>query len=177
MKTTTPTLTEYISLRTTELDKFEKSLREKIVWLSNERESLKRIASVANETATSGFVAPLEIELNALIPQQDRTRAKAGTMKMAILDALADQPAGLTAVHLLPIINDALGTDYVRSSLSPQLSRLKKEGKVILVDGIWMLFARNEKPSDENSVSGTSEGFDSDQPHTQGRKAVPGGGP
>ncbi|TPI44503.1 hypothetical protein FJ414_01945 [Mesorhizobium sp. B3-1-6] len=61
------------------------------------------------------------------------------TIKEAAIEALTDEPLGMTANAILKVVNEKLGTDYPRSSLSPQLSRLKGEGVVYREDDRWVL--------------------------------------
>lgn len=61
------------------------------------------------------------------------------TMKDASIETLKKHPNGLPAVEILLEVNKILGSNYVRSSLSPQLSRLKKDGIIYDTNGIWTL--------------------------------------
>jgi hypothetical protein len=61
------------------------------------------------------------------------------TIKEAALTVLADHPEGLLALDLLARINARYDWRLVRPSLSPQLTRLKREGKLVTVDGLWRL--------------------------------------
>lgn len=63
------------------------------------------------------------------------------TIKALVRKALDEQfERGATANELLEFFRDAWGrSDIVRTSLSPQLSRLKQDGELILVGQRWML--------------------------------------
>lgn len=61
------------------------------------------------------------------------------SMKTTIVDILNDNQIGLTATAILPLVNDRLSTNYARTSLSPQLSRLKADGVVQQNGNVWML--------------------------------------
>jgi hypothetical protein len=62
------------------------------------------------------------------------------TIKQGVLKVLEKvAPEGLTALSILERLRVDLGMDYPRTSLSPQLSRLKTEGKVRLQGGVWYL--------------------------------------
>jgi hypothetical protein len=61
------------------------------------------------------------------------------TMKEAALAILENEPRGLLANQILEKMNKRLGTEYARSSLSPQLSRLKDEKKIELFKDRWIL--------------------------------------
>ncbi|MER9373202.1 hypothetical protein [Mesorhizobium sp. M0491] len=80
------------------------------------------------------------------------------TMKEAATEALKDEPSGMTANDILKIVNAKLGTDYPRSSLSPQLSRLKVDGILYREGDRWILapdrnLAANSPSLDENGAS------------------------
>ena len=64
---------------------------------------------------------------------------KMQTMKNCILAILANHPRGLSALEIMPILNRELGSNYERSSISPQLSRLKGDMLIDLKAGIWTL--------------------------------------
>lgn len=61
------------------------------------------------------------------------------TIKEAALEVLQEFPNGLMALDLLAKINERYGLNLARTSLSPQLSRLKKERKIISKGSIWLL--------------------------------------
>ena len=70
----------------------------------------------------------------------------------------------MTALELLEQVNQRQGTTLLRSSLSPQLSRLKDEGVIKLTDKLWHLpehsVPENEEPDPSLFVEdgpGTSE--------------------
>ncbi|WP_157357851.1 hypothetical protein [Mesorhizobium metallidurans] len=89
------------------------------------------------------------------------------TMKEAAVEALKAANRGMTANEILKIVNDILGTNYPRSSLSPQLSRLKSDGIVYRADDRWVLATHDHaaKSSDLNE-NGASE----DAPELAGRE-------
>jgi len=62
------------------------------------------------------------------------------TIKQLVLKALAQHcPNGATANELLAVIDLAYNRDLTRTSLSPQLSRLKEEGKIRVEKRRWFL--------------------------------------
>ena len=114
---------------------------------------------------------------------------KIETMQDAALAVLHDARMAMTAFEMLPLINERLGTKYERSSLSPQLSRLKNEGRLTLLPGNkWGLVERHEstdadagdrKDSRSNSADASGQGrasADYAQPGANDREAGPGGG-
>jgi len=74
---------------------------------------------------TIGKVNGLERE-----PHVQRRQVAKLTIKDAVLATLRDYPAGLTALQILAEINTRFEMNVVRTSLSPQLSRLKRDGKL-----------------------------------------------
>lgn len=69
------------------------------------------------------------------------------TIKQAVLEVLKDHREGLTALEILSAINTRyFNGNIVRSSLSPQLSRLKdSDGKIELRGHKW--FLRPQEPT------------------------------
>lgn len=67
------------------------------------------------------------------------------TIKEMVLQILAVRPAGETANAILHYLNDRFGRDIERTSLSPQLSRLKGEGKITRENGVWKLLGNREE--------------------------------
>lgn len=67
------------------------------------------------------------------------------TIKKAVLDVLENYPSGLSALQILAEINERYGTDYPRTSLSPQLSRLKQEEKLSKNGTLWVPAKKREK--------------------------------
>jgi hypothetical protein len=69
------------------------------------------------------------------------------TIKQAVIEVLKDHSEGMTALEILAEINTRyFGGSIIRSSLSPQLSRLKNDdGKIDLKGNKWFLLP--EQPS------------------------------
>ncbi|MBN8990668.1 MAG: hypothetical protein J0H42_20690 [Rhizobiales bacterium] len=129
-------LAQFILGRFKELDEAEAPLREKLKAFSDERDQLRRAAAAAG------------IDLGALEPElaetseQFRTTRRSipeKTIKDAVLDVLKAKGAGMTALEILAAINLKFSTDYPRTSLSPQLSRLKADGKIDREGIVWSL--------------------------------------
>lgn len=80
------------------------------------------------------------------------------TMKQLVCKALSEQfPDGATANELLDFFINAWGrTDVIRTSLSPQLSRLKSENTIDLNGLIWTLKTTASSPTSEIDT-GTSQ--------------------
>lgn len=66
------------------------------------------------------------------------------TIKEGVIEVLKRvYPEGLTALSILERLRVDVGLDYPRTSLSPQLSRLKNEKKVMLKGNVWYLNKEN----------------------------------
>lgn len=96
------------------------------------------------------------------------------TMKQLAVKALQEHfPNGASAIDMIDFFHKAWGrTDVSRSSLSPQLSRLKKDGMITLRGTRWLLVTeaqKSEAPTEDQSegASGTGEG---DAPPNESRK-------
>ena len=92
----------------------------------------------------------------------DKVKPKGGpTIKEMILSVLENRSDGATPLQIIEYIAEQYDIEIVRSSLSPQLSRLKADGKLDLDEnnGIWVLpNAAGTKPksslSDEDLKGG-----------------------
>jgi hypothetical protein len=104
------------------------ALAEKINLLEAELKELDQVAR------TIGMVNGLD----KAAPQRKSPKSEL-TIKQAALAVLADYPEGLTALDILREINSRYRFDLVRSSLSPQLSRLRHQGKIDLRGNVWRL--------------------------------------
>ena len=72
----------------------------------------------------------------------DRGLVQSMTMKEMTLQALGDYyKQGASSRDLVAYFADAFGKTISRTSLSPQLSRLVREKKIVNVDGKWKLAA------------------------------------
>jgi hypothetical protein len=88
----------------------------------------------------------VEIVLNKLEEVTAKSAAKP-TIIQAVLEVLKQKPEGMTALEILAEINSRyFDGEIVRTSLSPQLSRLKdRDKKIILRDNRWHLIG--EQPT------------------------------
>jgi hypothetical protein len=133
------TLSEFIVRRRQEIAEAEEVLQEQLHALLEERLRLVRA-----ETAIAGASDQVPY-----VPRRAKERRKPrGVIKCAILRTLEYAPDGMDAVTILVTINNRLGSNFARTSLSPQLSRLKNDGFVIVTGKIWKLAPNGD---DENS--------------------------
>tara|TARA_R110001606_G_scaffold275969_1_gene424168 strand:- start:1187 stop:1801 length:615 start_codon:yes stop_codon:yes gene_type:complete len=67
------------------------------------------------------------------------------TIKDMILEVLGPIPEGAEALTILQFIKDRFGKDLERTSLSPQLSRLKRDGILDLDGKAWRIASVNDE--------------------------------
>lgn len=70
------------------------------------------------------------------------------TFQDMIMLILKNTPEGATANELLEMIDRRFNKKIMRSSISPQLSRLKQKGRVTLKDGIWTIISDSPETPD-----------------------------
>jgi hypothetical protein len=132
---------DYVGAMTT----FEEFTRARYATLQKERGDLYRqlrvIQKELEEIERAARASGLQlVKEDTLTPQTKKpTQKRNFTMKEASVEILGKHPNGLTATEILPELNKLIGSDYARSSLSPQLSRLKKDGVIYDINGIWTL--------------------------------------
>ena len=100
-------------------------------------------------------------------------RGPRGLIKRLVLDVLESHPIGLKANSILAKINSKSSKPYLRTSLSPQLSRLKEDGYIMLEGKIWRL--KKIEPLDATPGKESPKG--SDTTLAKDREAGSGGGP
>ena len=93
------------------------------------------------------LLKPSEKNISLLAPRKLKPE---GTMRIKpmILEILERNPEGLKALDILSSIKNEYLIDIMRTSLSPQLSRLKRDGEIDKNGKIWLL--PKNKPSDES---------------------------
>jgi hypothetical protein len=135
------TLAEFIDRRRKELTAQRGSLLEQLAAIDNE---LKQLNAAEEAAKSSQFFIGLAGRMqmagstSALLSQLP-VRAPRGAIKKAVIRTLAQHPDGLDAMSILHEMNARDATDYERTSLSPQLSRLKNDGILTLDGNIWRL--------------------------------------
>lgn len=163
-------LNSFLKHRLREIEELEASLRARLQTLAEERDQLDRAAVAAGIEVTElrETVAPLSGR---------RKVVSRMTIKDAVVELLSERGHGMAASDLLPLVNQRLGVEYPRSSLSPQLSRLKKHRILKQEGNLWCL---NQSTSDENPVDPLPPGVSGQRVFSNpARKAVkpgPGGG-
>jgi hypothetical protein len=152
-------LANFIRQRLSELDAHEAELQAGLAAVAEERASLNRAAAAAN-IATQPVQLPSWLTTPAPPPGRRRAMSER-SMKDAVVAVLREAGQPLTALDILPTVNAKLGTDYPRTSLSPQLSRLKSEGRIIKAEGnFWRLpddAAETNEAADQKSAAPISQ--------------------
>ena len=130
------TLHDFLPLRFAELTEASARLRERLRRAEEEIDQIKAAAKAIGIT--------LEESINKYtLEKQEAQRILNSsinmTMKEAALKILFEFDKGLTAGEIIEEMKSRFGMNYPRSSLSPQLSRLKHEGLLRQVGTRWVL--------------------------------------
>lgn len=123
----------------TELSGEEGPLLKRLRQIGLEKERIRKAAIAAE------IELPNEIQQDFFGTRHQTKRIAGKTIKAAIIEILATAK-GMTALEVLAQINSRHGTSFSRESLSPQLSRLKFEGKIQSYEGVWSLPKSTERP-------------------------------
>lgn len=128
-----PNIRALLHRRREELIKLRARVRAHLQQIDDELESIEKAAAAISfdfETAINQTEENAE-KLKRPIPGM--------TMKEASIEILEKHPGGCTATEIRFLMRDMFGMNFERSSLSPQLSRLKFDGVVTRRDGRWVL--------------------------------------
>lgn len=125
--------------------KSELDVLHKYMALLEKGESIKNEAPPHFEIPTFSQKLSLGTEVEVL--ENNKLTIKDMTKKV-----LASRTGGMTATQIIEQIKAEYGVDLPRTSLSPQLSRLKQEGVLVDHAGIWSLVNSNSQivKSDKN---------------------------
>jgi hypothetical protein len=123
------TLRDFIDRRLRELDDLERPLLVQLDEIRKERAALKKSARVIGE------ILPVGISAKSRQTGDEQTR----TIKEIVLQILSERSGGLAASDILTELKSRTGVSYERTSLSPQLSRLKRERKLTKDGIVWLL--------------------------------------
>lgn len=162
------TLQEFIHGRVRELANDELRLKHELQKISDERDQLRKAAMAAGvhfepssqpESLTTPQPRSFTDQMNEIessIRGATRRTLPERTIKDAVLEVLKDMGHGLSALEILTSINTKFETNYPRTSLSPQLSRLKAEGVLDRRGMIWHLAEpKAEKEETVDDILGT----------------------
>jgi hypothetical protein len=123
-------LAEFIARRRQEIAATEEVLKEQLHVLLQERLRLLRAEHAIIGTPVQTPYVPRQVK---------ERRQPRGAIKRAILKTLENAPEGMDALTIVFTINCRAGSNFARTSVSPQLSRLKKDGFVIVTGKVWKL--------------------------------------
>lgn len=142
------TLSNFITERIRALDAEEGPIRVRLEAITEEREQLRKAAAAAGIRLPDG---PAEIaKALQILAKPTRRTIPEKTIKEAVIEVLKAKGGSMTALEILSAINLKFSMDYPRTSLSPQLSRLKAEGQIERNGIAWQLAGEKEK-SPENT--------------------------
>lgn len=90
-----------------------------------------------------------------MLPLQTSVLVAKPTIKESVIQLLEEaHPMGLTTLELLGRLNRRWWRGELRrTSLSPQISRLKKDGMVVSEQGTWRLLIDNAPPEQPDGAS------------------------
>jgi len=154
---------DYVVRRLGQLDAAEEPLRAQLKAINDEKDQLRRAALAAGIEVDAPAGQTISAEVS-LVEEGDTVKATGvvrsprrlpeKTIKEAVLDILKPGPKGMTALEILAEINRRYGADYPRTSLSPQLSRLKVQGLIKRKGTVWRRVkpAVGEKPEAADPV-------------------------
>jgi len=142
------TIRDILAARRTELESQVKGLMIELAQID--------AAEKAIESVQSGFEAQADFRaVSQPTGNVDRSASKprGGTIKDWICKALAANPSGLETESVILAVKQLDGPEVLRSSMSPQLSRLKSDGVINQVGRLWVLEQQAEiKPAGEPTL-------------------------
>tara|TARA_R110000868_G_scaffold14669_12_gene68000 strand:+ start:4111 stop:4614 length:504 start_codon:yes stop_codon:yes gene_type:complete len=159
------TLKEFIAARRSEL-------LSEIAVLQAEIDQLDAAEKAALDVV--GTVSEIKPE-RLVFRTQIRERKPSLTIKEMILNILRDNTAGLQASEIIERIGVLYGKRIPRTSMSPQLSRLKNDGELVLEDSNWILSelvdgSKIETPSEDQSEGVSNNTGEDDASPYESRK-------
>lgn len=103
------------------------------------------------------FTAEAKLEVLGIHRTSTPRRSGGVTFQDMIIQVLNDQPNnGAEALKILDLIEEKFNKKIQRSSISPQLSRLKGNGVLELKDNVWSLTEAYKAKKQEAPVVGAS---------------------
>ena len=155
-------LRTFLDTRDAELIELEAKALSDLQAIGFERAEIARA-----RLALEGPLPSIEAEPGAVKSLRKASGIPQATIKGAVLNVmlgdrlLADEndPPGMTALEILDAVNRSLNTDYPRTSLSPQLSRLKEAGRIDRVGNRWILVDQENDPAHSKSGEAGAQGL------------------
>lgn len=130
-------LTEYLDAREAEIKKIRSEL------LKEQKQIKAARAAIEDKDAP-------KIESGESNSPNNKVERQTLTIKEMVLHVLRDTLSGgpATASEIINAVNSEFGKDFPRTSVSPQLSRLRQSGDLVDYDGKWAI------PESQKVVSG-----------------------
>jgi hypothetical protein len=146
LESVSETLSDFIARRRRELDAAEAALNEQLRAITVERAKLQQAELAASKPGVTG--AELE-------PSWRRRKSgiKPNTIMDDIIKLLGKHRDGLIALDILRLLNENRDKKIRRTSLSPQLSRLKQSGYIELQGSTWRLSTPPELKEDDDDAN------------------------
>jgi hypothetical protein len=138
-------LLSFITRRLAELKREEEPLLARLAQIKLEREQLRK-ASLA-----AGIESHEQTQQLRDVSKRPPRRLATKTLKEAIVEILSEKQNGLSAAEILHDLNSRHNASFARASLSPQISRLRQEGRIELTGHIWHLKGKPPKEGDRSS--------------------------
>ncbi|MCG5234925.1 hypothetical protein [Xanthobacter oligotrophicus] len=151
------TLSDFLIRRRREIAEAQDRLHAELHALNVESDQIElaaKVAGVEDHVVTKETYVERTIFGGLIRGSREKVVAER-TIKEAVVRTLTDAGRGMTAQEILPVVNKHLGVDYPRTSLSPQLSRLKHDGIVERNGIVWSLVSAPQK---EEPPSAPAEG-------------------
>lgn len=151
------TLADFIRRRRREISEAKADLEAELAMLDAETAQLNLAAQAAGIVAVD--VVPADAGLTGDPPIRIRVRRRIPsekTIKDAVIEILRETGRGMEASEILPAVNARLGTEYPRTSLSPQLSRLKDDGLLQRNGTLWSLLHQTPKMNEASAQAEAS---------------------
>ena len=95
---------------------------------------------------------------NPMLPLQTAVLIAKPTIKESVIQLLEEAyPMGLTTLEILDRVNRRWWRGELRrTSLSPQISRLKKDGMIVSEQGTWKLLKESASPEQSGEASNSA---------------------
>ena len=120
-----------------ELNEIDAEMASLYARMASLHEDLSRLDKA--EAAIKGLsLTTLKTAKPAKVKRETPTKSNL-TIKEMVLIILKDYPDGLIALDILSKINSHFDKTFIRTSLSPQLSRLKQSGDINKFGKHWLL--------------------------------------
>ena len=129
------------------MDDFLEYVKRRKAALRKELAELETAERIYQQSGSAGGSPMLPLQMGVLIQRP--------TIKEGVIQLLEEaSPMGLTALGILDRLNRRWWRgELKRTSLSPQITRLKKDGKLISEHGTWKLPKDNARSEESNEKS------------------------